>query len=164
MNTALLTVSDSRDLDTDGSGNFLAGSLEACHHEVAARRILADDLYLIRAQVAAWIADEAIEVIITTGGTGFTGRDLTPEAVRPLLDKEMDGFGELFRHLSYAEIGASTIQSRATAGIANGTVVFCLPGSTSACRLAFEQIIRPQLDEATRPCNLATLAPRFKER
>ena len=164
MNVALLTVSDSRDSSTDGSGSFLEAALQDSGHEVAARRILADDRYLIRAQVAAWIADDAISVVITTGGTGFTGRDVTPEAVLPLLDKVMDGFGELFRALSFEEIGASTIQSRALAGVANGTVVFCLPGSTGACKTAFNKIIRTQLDSDTRPCNLATLAPRFREK
>jgi molybdenum cofactor biosynthesis protein B len=163
VNCAILTVSDSRDLDTDGSGNYLSDALSQAGHQIVGRKILADDRYLIRAQVAAWIADESITVIVTTGGTGFTGRDVTPEAVGPLLDKLMDGFGELFRSLSFAEIGASTIQSRALAGVANGTVVFCLPGSTGACRTAFEGIIGSQLDAETKPCNLATLAPRFRE-
>jgi len=164
MKIALLTVSDSRDLDSDGSGTYLQQAFEGAGHDIVARRILADDRYLLRAQVAAWIADEAVEVVVSTGGTGFTGRDVTPEAVEPLLDKIIDGFGELFRSLSFEDIGAATIQSRALAGVANGTVVFVLPGSTSACRLAFERILRSQLDAETRPCNLAVLAPRFRER
>ena len=132
-------------------------------HELRERRVLRDDRYQLRACVSAWIADDAIDGILVTGGTGFTGRDSTPEALLPLLDKTMPGFGELFRALSFDEIGTSSLQSRAFAGLANGTFVFCLPGSTSACRTAWENIIRAQLDARTRPCNLATLRPRLKE-
>ena len=123
-----------------------------------------DDRYRLRAQVSQWIADDGIDGILVTGGTGFTGRDSTPEALLPLLDKEMPGFGELFRSISFDEIGTSTLQSRAFAGLANGTFVFALPGSTSACRTAWECIIQAQLDARTRPCNLATLRPRLRER
>jgi molybdopterin adenylyltransferase len=161
---AVLTVSDSRTLDEDRSGAWLVEAIAAAGHTLAARLLLRDDLYRIRAQVAQWIADDTVQVVMVTGGTGFTGRDSTPEAVAPLLDKQMPGFGELFRWLSYEEIGASTIQSRALAGVANGTFVFCLPGSTGACRTAWEKLIRPQLDSTTRPCNLVTLLPRLGER
>lgn len=161
---ALLTVSDSRTLDEDRSGAWLADAIGAAGHTLGERLLLRDDLYRIRAQVAHWIADDAVQVVLVTGGTGFTGRDSTPEAVAPLFDKQMPGFGELFRWLSFEEIGASTIQSRALAGVANGTFVFCLPGSTGACRTAWEKLIRPQLDSDTRPCNLATLLPRLAER
>jgi len=161
---AVLTVSDSRTLETDDSGRYLAEQVAAAGHTLAARALLPDNRYRLRAQVAAWIADEAIDGILVTGGTGFTGRDSTPEAILPLLDKEMPGFGEVFRMLSYDEIGTSTVQSRAFAGLANATFVFCLPGSTSACRTAWEKLISAQLDARTRPCNLASLRPRLRER
>jgi len=161
---AVLTVSDSRTLETDDSGRYLAKQVAAAGHTLAARALLPDNRYRLRAQVAAWIADEAIDGILVTGGTGFTGRDSTPEAILPLLDKEMPGFGEVFRMLSYDEIGTSTVQSRAFAGLANATFVFCLPGSTSACRTAWEKLISAQLDARTRPCNLASLRPRLRER
>ena len=164
MKAAILTVSDSRDIETDLSGAFLVEALQPAGHSLAERRILPDDIYAVRAQVSAWIADPTIELIITTGGTGITGRDGTPEAIMPLLDKQIDGFGELFRQLSYAEIGAATVQSRALAGVANGHLLFCLPGSSGAVRLAWESILKPQLDPATRPCNFPMLLPRLKER
>ena len=163
LSIAVLTVSDSRSLDNDDSGRFLCDALAAAGHHVASRLLLKDDRYRVRAQVAAWIADDTIDGVLVTGGTGFTGRDSTPEAVMPLLDKEMPGFGELFRALSFDEIGTSSLQSRAFAGLANGTFVFCLPGSTSACRTAWERILVAQLDARTRPCNLATLRPRLRE-
>ena len=164
LRLCVLTVSDSRGPDEDSSGDFLVGALQEAGHGLQARALLPDDKYRLRAQVSAWIADEAVDGILVTGGTGFTGRDSTPEALLPLLDKTMDGFGELFRALSYEDIGTSTMQSRAFAGLANGTFLFCLPGSTSACRLGWEKLIRPQLDARTRPCNLAALRPRLRER
>ena len=160
---AVLTVSDSRTLENDSSGQYLAGAIVEAGHRLAARALLPDNRYRMRAQVAAWIADEAIDGVIVTGGTGFTGRDSTPEAIEPLLDKLMPGFGETFRAVSFDEIGTSTMQSRAFAGLANGTFVFCLPGSTSACRTAWEKLLRAQLDSRTKPCNLATLRPRLRE-
>jgi len=164
LDIAVLTVSDSRTLDNDTSGQTLVERVETAGHRVHARRIVRDDIYAIRAVVSEWIADADVQVVISTGGTGFTGRDGTPEAVRPLLDKEMDGFGELFRALSYIDIGTSTINSRATAGVANGTFVFVLPGSSGACRDGWDKIIQPQLDYRTRPCNLVELMPRLLER
>lgn len=161
---AVLTVSDSRGLELDGSGRVLIERLSAAGHRLAGRAILPDDVYRIRAQVSAWIADPAVHVVLSTGGTGLTGRDGTPEAVAPLLDKTIDGFGEVFRALSFEEIGASTIQSRAVAGVANGTYIFCLPGSSGACRTGWDKLIAPQLDYRTRPCNLVELMPRLLER
>lgn len=163
LHLCVLTVSDTRSLADDGSGDYLASALSDAGHQLAERALLPDDRYQLRALVSQWIADPAIDGILVTGGTGFTGRDSTPEALLPLLDKRMPGFGELFRALSFEEIGTSTLQSRAFAGLANGTFVFALPGSTSACRTAWEQIIRAQLDARTRPCNLANLRPRLKE-
>jgi molybdenum cofactor biosynthesis protein B len=160
----VLTVSDTRDAASDSSGDYLAEALQAEGHRLAGRALLRDDKYRLRAQVSAWIADDAVDGILVTGGTGFTGRDSTPEALLPLLDKQMPGFGESFRAISFDEIGTSSLQSRAFAGLANGTFVFALPGSTSACRTAWERIIRAQLDARTRPCNLATLRPRLGER
>lgn len=164
LNLCVLTVSDTRTLAEDSSGDYLVQSLTADGHRLADRQLLPDDRYRMRAVVSQWIADDSIDGILVTGGTGFTGRDSTPEALLPLLDKQMPGFGELFRAISFDEIGTSTVQSRAFAGLANGTFVFALPGSTSACRTAWEKIIRHQLDARTRPCNLATLRPRLKER
>lgn len=164
LKLAVLTISDSRSLADDRSGDYLAQALQECGHTLQARNIVADDIYHIRAQVSHWIADADVEGIITTGGTGITGRDGTPEAIAPLLDKPLDGFGELFRMLSYEDIGASTIQSRALAGVANACLVFCLPGSTGAVKLGWEKILRPQLDINTRPCNFAMLIPRLKEK
>ncbi|HBY39143.1 MAG TPA: molybdenum cofactor biosynthesis protein B [Alteromonas sp.] len=153
VNIAILTVSDTRTLDTDTSGQYLQEAVEADGHKVIARELVVDDIYRQRAVVSAWIADPAVEAVVVTGGTGFTGRDSTPEALRVLFDKDVDGFGELFRYLSYQEIGTSTVQSRAIAGFANRTVIFCLPGSTGACRTAWEGIIQSQLNSTHRPCN-----------
>lgn len=163
LRLAVLTVSDTRTLADDSSGQALVDAAVAAGHRVVEREVLRDDIYKVRALVARWIADDGIDGVLTTGGTGFTGRDSTPEAITPLLDKIMPGFGELFRALSYDDIGTSTLQSRAFAGLANATFVFCLPGSTSACRLAWDKIIAQQLDARTRPCNLAALRPRLRE-
>lgn len=164
LRICVLTVSDTRGPDTDTSGDYLVLSLGQAGHRLHERRIERDDRYRLRAVVAHWIADADVDVVIVTGGTGFTGRDSTPEAIAPLLDKEMPGFGETFRALSYVDIGTSTMQSRAFAGVANATLVFCLPGSTSACRLAWEKLLSAQLDSRTRPCNLPGLIPRLDER
>ena len=164
LNIAVLTVSDSRTLETDTSGQFLTDALQSAGHTLADRAILADDIYQLRAQLSAWIANPEVQIILTTGGTGFTGRDSTPEAVKPLLDKVMEGFGEMFRVLSFEEIGTSTLQSRAFAGVANGTFVFCMPGSTGACRTAWDKLLKAQLDSTNRPCNVAELFPRLLER
>lgn len=161
---SILTVSDTRGGAEDTSGDLLAERLEAAGHGLAERRIVRDDIYLIRAVASAWIADAKVQVVLTTGGTGFTGRDSTPEALLPLFDKTINGFGELFRQISFAEIGTSTIQSRAVGGLANGTLIFALPGSTSACRTAWDKILRNQLDISFKPCNFAELLPRFHER
>lgn len=150
---AVLTVSDTRDLSSDTSGDYLTEALQAAGHVLADRRLVQDDIYAIRAVLSAWIAYSGIAAILISGGTGFSGRDSTPEAARVLFDKTIDGFGELFRQVSRAEIGTSTIQSRALAGLANRTLIFCLPGSTGACRTAWQEIIVPQLDNRTRPCN-----------
>jgi molybdenum cofactor biosynthesis protein B len=160
---SVLTISDTRTAENDTSGDYLALSLGQAGHRLHDRRIVKDDRYRIRAIVSEWIADENVHGILVTGGTGFTGRDSTSEAIRPLLDKEMPGFGEMFRVLSFEEIGTSTLQSRAFAGLANETFVFCLPGSTSACRTAWEKLISAQLDARTRPCNLAGLRSRLSE-
>ena len=164
LNIAVLTVSDSRTEDTDKSGKLLAARLTAAGHRLAEKRIVPDDVYAIRAVVAGWIADADVNAVITTGGTGVTGRDGTPEAVSPLLDKTIDGFGEVFRAISYEQIRTSTIQSRAMAGVANGTYVFCVPGSSGACATAWDELISAQLDIRTRPCNLAELMPRLLEK
>jgi molybdenum cofactor biosynthesis protein B len=150
---AVLTVSDTRTDETDTSGQYLLEALAAAGHKVAAKAIVVDDIYQIRAILSNWIADEGVDAVLITGGTGFSGRDSTPEAVRPLFDKDIDGFGEVFRALSHTEIGSSTIQSRAVAGFANNTVVFCMPGSTGACKTAWNGIVREQLDSSHRPCN-----------
>ena len=163
LRLCVLTVSDTRRREDDTSGDYLQSALLDAGHQLADRALLPDDRYRLRAVVSAWIADDSVDGVLVTGGTGFTGRDSTPEALLPLLDKPMPGFGEMFRAISYEEIGTSTLQSRAFAGLANGTFVFCLPGSTSACRTAWERLIRPQLDARTRPCNLATLRPRLRE-
>jgi molybdopterin adenylyltransferase len=157
LNIAVLTVSDTRNLDNDTSGQFLCDALEEFGHRLAGRLIEIDDVYRLRAAVSAWIADDSVEVILVTGGTGFTTRDSTPEALTPLLDTPVTGFGELFRQLSYEEIGTSTVQSRAFAGISNDTLVFCMPGSTGACRTAWNGILKEQLDIDNRPCNFAEL-------
>ncbi len=164
LNIAVLTVSDSRTEETDKSGRLLVDRVEGTGHRLHEKTIVPDDVYRIRAVVARWIADRDIEVILSTGGTGITGRDGTPEAVRPLLDKEIDGFGEMFRVLSYESIGTSTLQSRAGAGVANGTFVFYLPGSSGACADAWDKLIVHQLDFRTRPCNLVELMPRLMEK
>ena len=163
LDLCVLSVTDTRSLADDKSGAYLATALQAEGHRLVERTVARDDCYQLRAIVSRWIADAGVDGILVSGGTGFTGRDSTPEALLPLLDKPMPGFGELFRALSYEEIGTASLQSRAFAGLANGTFVFCLPGSTSACRTGWEMIIRSQLDARTRPCNLATLRPRLKE-
>jgi len=159
LKCAVLTVSDTRDAGTDTSGNYLAETLAQAGHECVARKIVKDNVYQIRKVISDWIVDEEIQVVITTGGTGFALRDSTPEAIVPLLDKPIVGFGELFRQISHAEIGSSTIQSRAVAGFANRKVIFCLPGSTGACRTAWEGILKEQLDVTHEPCNFVTLLP-----
>lgn len=163
LRLCVLTVSDTRTLADDTSGAYLAEALADAGHVLHERAIAPDDRYRLRAIVSAWIADPAVDGILVTGGTGFTGRDSTPEALLPLLDKTMPGFGELFRAISFEEIGTSSLQSRAFAGLANGTFLFALPGSRSACRTGWDKIIRAQLDARTRPCNLATLRPRLHE-
>ncbi len=160
---AVLTISDSRTEADDKSGGVLRDKVAAAGHRVVAREIVADDVYQMRAVFSRWIADPGIRVIISTGGTGITGRDSTPEAIAPLFDKAIDGFGELFRQVSFQEIGASTVQSRALAGLANATLIFCLPGSSGACRTAWDHIVGPQLDSRTKPCNFAQLIARFDE-
>ncbi|EPJ56273.1 MAG: molybdopterin biosynthesis enzyme [Osedax symbiont Rs2] len=157
INIAVLTVSDTRTTATDSSGDLLAQSVETAGHQVARREIVIDDIYKIRACVSQWIADEQVHAILITGGTGFTSRDSTPEAMIPLFDKEIDGYGELFRSVSYQDIGTSTIQSRAVAGVANRTVIFCMPGSPNACRTAWEKIICQQLDVRHGPCNFVEM-------
>ena len=157
LKVAVLTVSDTRTLETDTSGQYLCDTLAEAGHLLAARQIEIDDMYRLRAVVSSWIADPEVEIILTTGGTGFTTRDSTPEALLPLFDVEITGFGELFRQLSYEDIGTSTVQSRAFAGIANNTVIFCVPGSTGACRTAWNGILQQQLDINHRPCNFAEL-------
>jgi molybdopterin adenylyltransferase len=157
LNIAVLTISDTRDLNIDRSGAFLAERLTEAGHRLAERRIVIDDVYRIRAAVSEWIASPEVQVILTTGGTGFTGRDSTPEAVSVLLDKRIEGFGEQFRQLSWQEIGSSTIQSRCLGGLANATVVFCLPGSSGACRTAWDGLLAEQLDSRHKPCNFANL-------
>jgi molybdopterin adenylyltransferase len=164
LNIAVLTVSDTRSVADDRSGDTLQALAEGAGHQIVAREIVRDDVYQMRAVISRWIADPQIQVVISTGGTGVTGRDSTPEAVVPLLDKRIEGFGELFRALSYEDIGASTIQSRAFGGLANGTFIFGLPGSSGACRTAWAKILEPQLDHRTRPCNFAQLIPRLLER
>ena len=164
LNIAVLVVSDSRTEKTDKSGKLLESRLLAGGHRLYEKRVVPDDIHRIRAVVAGWIAEEQVNVILTTGGTGVTGRDGTPEAVRVLFEKELDGFGELFRQLSYEEIGTSSLQSRCVAGVANGTYLFVLPGSAGACATGWDRIISHQLDYRTRPCNLVELMPRLKER
>jgi molybdopterin adenylyltransferase len=163
LQIAVLTVSDTRTLAEDKSGAILAQRIEAAGHRVAERDIVPDEKETIAARVGAWIADPKIDVIITTGGTGFTGRDVTPEAVEPLFEKRMDGFSTAFHMVSYPKIGSSTVQSRATAGTANATFIFCLPGSPGACRDAWDEILMHQLDYRFRPCNFVELMPRLDE-
>ena len=163
LNIAVLTISDSRTESDDKSGVLLVKLLTDAGHQLAEKAIVPDDKYRIREVISRWIVDESLQVVLTTGGTGVTGRDGTPEAVAPLLDKIIDGFGETFRSLSYQTIGTSTLQSRAIAGVANGTYLFCLPGSPGACKDAWTQLISAQLDYRTRPCNLVELMPRLRE-
>ncbi|HEY7991421.1 MAG TPA: molybdenum cofactor biosynthesis protein B [Stellaceae bacterium] len=163
VNIAILTVSDTRTEADDKSGRNLADMIVRDGHKVAAKKIVRDDQAAIVAQLKAWIADPLIDVVISTGGTGVTGRDVTPEAFHQVYEKEIAGFGELFRYLSYQKVGTSTIQSRATSGVAGGTYLFALPGSPSACRDGWEDIIRHQLDNRHRPCNLVELMPRLQE-
>ena len=164
LNCAVLTLSDSRTADNDTSGDTLVELLTADGHHLVDRTLIADDVYLLRARVSNWIADPNVQAIITSGGTGFTGRDSTPEALAPLFDKTIDGFGELFRQVSYEEIGASTIQSRAIGGLANATLIFALPGSTNAVRTGWNKILHSQLDITNKPCNFVELIERFNER
>lgn len=163
MNIAVLTVSDTRTLENDTSGQALVDRLQDAGHKLAAREIVIDDVYQMRAVVSRWIADSDIHVVISTGGTGFANRDSTPEAMAPLFDKHIEGFGEYFRQVSAGQIGTSTIQSRALAGIANGTVVFCLPGSTGACRTGWDEVIAEQLDHRHRPCNFVSMILKHRQ-
>ena len=163
LNIAVLTISDTRSLEDDKSGATLAQRIVSAGHQLAARSIVTDDVDAIRGHVKAWIADPVIDVIITTGGTGFTGRDVTPEAIEPLFEKRMDGFSTLFQMLSYAKIGTSAIQTRATAGVAGATYIFCLPGSPGACRDAWDDILVHQLDYRYGPCNFVEIMPRLDE-
>lgn len=164
IDIAIMTVSDTRTEETDTSGKTLVDRLLSAGHRLAEKVVVQDNKYQIRAYLSKWIADPAVSAVIITGGTGLTGRDITPEAVQPLFDKHIDGFGELFRYISYQEIGTSTLQSRAVAGIANGTFIFCLPGSTGACRTAWDHILNLQFDARQGPCNLVDIMPRTLER
>lgn len=156
LNLAVLTVSDTRNEETDTSGQLLVDRLTEQGHTLSDKKIVIDDIYQIRAAISQWVADENIQGILVTGGTGFTGRDSTPEAITPLFDKTVLGFGELFRQISFDQIGTSTIQSRAVAGLANGVIIFCMPGSTNACRTAWDEIIQSQLDSRQGPCNFVS--------
>ena len=163
LNIAILTISDSRSEKNDKSGKILCDLVNESGHHNFKKLIVKDDMYAIRSAVSSWIENSEIDVIISTGGTGVTGRDGTPEAVEVLFDKKIDGFGEIFRYLSFKKIKTSTIQSRATAGVANSTYIFCLPGSPSACKDAWTEIIQHQLDSNNKPCNLVELMPRLKD-
>lgn len=163
VNIAVLTVSDTRTLDTDTSGKLLADRIEAAGHRLAAREIVPDDKARIRATVAGWIADEGVDVVISSGGTGLTGRDVTPEAVTPLFDKTIEGFSVIFHQVSFESVGLSTLQSRAVAGVAQGTFVFCLPGSNGAVKDGWDKVIAYQLDSRHKPCNLVEIMPRLTE-
>ena len=163
LRIAVLTVSDTRDLASDRSGDTLVERLQAAGHTLADRRIVTDDVEAIRGAVRAWIADPQVDAVLTTGGTGFTGRDVTPEALEPLFEKRMEGFSTIFHMISHEKIGASTIQSRATAGVAGATYIFCLPGSPGACRDAWDGILQAQLDYRHRPCNFVEILPRLDE-
>lgn len=164
LNIAVLTVSDSRTEDNDKSGKLLVDFINTAGHHCYEKTIVKDDIYQVRAVISQWIADAQVDAVITSGGTGITGRDGTPDAIEVLLDKTLDGFGEVFRMLSYQTIKTSTIQSRCMAGVANGTYIFCLPGSPGACKDAWQNIISMQLDYRTRPCNLVELIPRLREK
>jgi molybdenum cofactor biosynthesis protein B len=153
LNIAVLTLSDTRNIENDTSGLFLESALLEAGHNLADRQIITDDKYQIRSVISQWVASDNVQVIITTGGTGFTDRDNTPEAVKPLFDRDIEGFGELFRHITYTELGTSTVQSRALGGIANKTAIFCLPGSTGACKTGWNKLLKEQLDATHRPCN-----------
>jgi molybdenum cofactor biosynthesis protein B len=161
LKIAILTVTDTRTRDNDTSGDYLVESLQGEGHQLVDRALVADDIYKMREVFSRWIANPEVEVVISTGGTGLTGRDSTPEAVEPLFDKTIEGFGEMFRLKSLDDIGMSTIQSRAIAGLVNKTLIFCLPGSTGACKLGWEEILKEQLDIRTRPCNFAQMYPRM---
>tara|TARA_B100001167_G_scaffold98793_1_gene60144 strand:- start:383 stop:964 length:582 start_codon:yes stop_codon:yes gene_type:complete len=163
LRISVLVVSDTRTEETDTSGKIFAERLTEEGHSLAEKCIIPDDIYQIRAVLSRWIVDPAVDIILTTGGTGLTGRDGTPEAVIPLFDKVIEGFGEMFRQISYDEISTSTIQSRVTAGVANGTYIFCLPGSSGACRTGWDKILSTQLDIRSRPCNFAEMLPRLTE-
>lgn len=163
LNIAVMTISDSRTEETDTAGRVLVDRLTDAGHILVEKNIVVDNCYKIREVISRWIADENIHAIITTGGTGLTGRDITPEAIKPLFDKEIEGFGEIFRSISYQYIKTSTIQSRALAGLANGTPIFCLPGSPGACKDGWDEVISHQLDSRHKPCNLVELMPRFLE-
>ncbi|GIU20664.1 molybdenum cofactor biosynthesis protein B [Shewanella sp. MBTL60-007] len=163
LNIAVLTLSDTRDFDSDTSGAFLESALLEAGHKLADRQIIKDDKYQIRSVLSQWIASDDVQVIITTGGTGFTDRDNTPEAVKPLFDRDIEGFGELFRHITYTELGTSTVQSRALGGIANKTAIFCLPGSTGACKTGWNKLIKEQLDATHRPCNFVMHVKKITE-
>lgn len=160
LNIVVLTVSDTRTPETDTSGQFLRDAVTEAGHQVVDHAIVVDDIYKLRAAASCLIADETVDVVLVTGGTGFSKRDATPDALAPLFDKVISGFGELFRQLSYEEIGTSTVQSRAVAGMANDTLIFCMPGSTGACRTAWNRILREQLDSGFKPCNFAELLRR----
>lgn len=164
LKISVLTISDSRTEADDVSGKTLVDRIEKAGHQIFEKKIVADDIYQIRAAISQWIVENDVNAVVTTGGTGVTGRDGTPEAIQPLLDKVLDGFGEVFRMLSYQDIKTSTMQSRAIAGVANGTYIFCLPGSSGACRTAWDDLIKDQLDVRTKPCNLVQLMPRLKEK
>ena len=163
LKIAVLTISDTRTIESDSSGGWLCDAIKRQGHTQVSREIVKDDIYEIRAIISRWIASPDINAIITTGGTGFSGRDSTPEAILPILDKKIDGFGELFRQVSHEEIGTSTIQSRAVAGVAKGTYLFALPGSTGACKDAWDEILHNQLDIRFRPCNFVEIMPRLRE-
>ncbi|HCV45676.1 MAG: molybdenum cofactor biosynthesis protein B [SAR324 cluster bacterium] len=163
LRISVLVVSDTRTTETDTSGKTLEERLTQAGHTLAEKCFVPDDVYQIRAVLSRWIVDPAVDIVLTTGGTGLTGRDGTPEAVKPLFDKLIEGFGEMFRWVSYEEISTSTIQSRVTAGVANGTYIFCLPGSSGACRTGWDKILAAQLDIRSRPCNFAEMLPRLTE-
>ncbi|EXJ09859.1 MULTISPECIES: molybdenum cofactor biosynthesis protein B [Nitrincola] len=163
LNIAVLTLSDTRTLAEDRSGDTLVSLLEAAGHRLVDRELIPDDVYQMRAVVSRWIADREVQVVLTTGGTGFSGRDSTPEALRPLFDTEIEGFGELFRQVSWHEIGSSTVQSRCLAGLANRTAIFCLPGSTGACKTAWNRILLEQLDSRHKPCNFVGILLQGKQ-
>ncbi|MGS0681105.1 molybdenum cofactor biosynthesis protein B [Shewanella sp. 125m-7] len=163
LNIAVLTLSDTRNFESDTSGAFLESALLEAGHNLVERQIIKDDKYQIRSVLSQWIAADNVQVIITTGGTGFTDRDNTPEAVKPLFDRDIEGFGELFRHITYTELGTSTVQSRALGGIANKTAIFCLPGSTGACKTGWNKLIKEQLDATHRPCNFVMHVKKITE-